>query len=220
MNNVRKLSYAAFAVIAFRAEGACWNDARLSDMASTVARQSFPSVADTPVVVCSADTFAPNVGGIYEASHLIRIPVWQLSNPSMLTQVIAHELAHAEVNRRGGDMHTYGGHSADFMSVLIAAGYGAEAQRTAYATPGAVLAFAMAQQATQLRSSPAYDPLPTDTGSCGPIPCRPRIRPGMQPQIAQPPTPHNQCQAIPVHVHTRGPDGRWHRGIQYQRWCG
>jgi len=97
----------------------------------------------------------------------------------MLTHVVAHELAHAEVSRRGGDLHTYGGHSADFMSVLIAAGYGAEAQRTAYATPGAVNAFAMAQQATQLSSAPVCDPESTDTGSCGPIPCRPIIRLGM-----------------------------------------
>jgi len=215
---VRKILSILFAAIAIGCDAGCWPDARLSALKASIAQTSFPAVADTPIVVCSDDTFALNVGGVYEASRLIRIPVWQLGS-TMLTQVVAHELAHAEVHRRGGDMHTNGGHSREFMSVLIAAGFGAEAQRTAYATPGAINAFATAQQATQARSLPEYEPVPTGASKCGPIPCRPRIGHGTPPQIAYQPPQFNNCKALPVRVHSRGPDGRWHHAIEYRQWC-
>ena len=128
------------------ARAACWVDHRLAETAVQVAQQGFPrSAANMPqLVVCDPGHFGPSVGGTYTGGeHVIRIPSWQLGQPA-LRSVLAHELAHSEVALSGGDGQSFGGHSFDFMRVLLAAGWRHEAERTAMAVSGAHRALQLA----------------------------------------------------------------------------
>jgi len=115
-----------------------------------VARQYFPGLLQSMphVYLCSDDQIPdPRVGGIYTTGErAMRIPLRSTSQGN-LTMTLAHELGHAETERRGLFDQSVQGHGVGWMRVMIEAGLGHEAQRTAAFFAGGGQAFQLAQQA-------------------------------------------------------------------------
>lgn len=134
----------------------CWVDPQVQALAAEVAQQRFPQVAYRmpELRVCEARDFAPGIGGRYlGGQHVIELPQWLLPRPELPT-TLAHELAHAQVALTGGDSSTAGGHSADWMRLMLQAGYAYEARRIAGIVPGADDALADVDGRTALGRQP------------------------------------------------------------------
>jgi len=144
-------NFLSLALLSFSlaASAQCWQDGALTQLMWDVARQHFPSLlASMPrVEICSAEHF-PNsqIGGQYVfGNSVIQIPVYG-ANKDDLSNVLAHELGHAEAERRGLDDRSLQGHGVGWMRVMIEAGLGHEAQRVAGYMPGAAHALQVALQ--------------------------------------------------------------------------
>lgn len=131
------------------ASARCWQDGVRTQLMWDVARQHFSSLLPSMprVEICSAEHFAnTQIGGQYVAgSRAIQIPDHGV-NSNNLAEVLAHELGHAEAERRGIDDRSLQGHGVGWMRVMIEAGLGHEAQRVAGYMPGAARALQIAQQ--------------------------------------------------------------------------
>lgn len=133
----------------FTASARCWQDGALTQLMWDVARQHFPGLlASMPrVELCSAEHFAnTQIGGQYVAGNrAIQIPDHG-AHRNNLSEVLAHELGHAEAERKRVDDRSLQGHGVGWMRVMIEAGLGYEAQRVAGYMPGAARALQIAQQ--------------------------------------------------------------------------
>ncbi len=111
----------------------CWNNPQLTQLATRLAQQHFPAVAQNmpTVVECPNEVFPDKVAGDYTMQvHRIRMPISSRQN-SMTRDFLAHELAHAAVALRGltgGSQHQ--GHDSNFYQELMTARFAHEARRT------------------------------------------------------------------------------------------
>lgn len=133
----------------FTASARCWQDGALTQLMWDIARQYFPNLLTSMprVEICSSEHFAnTQIGGQYLAGNrAIQIPDHGVFKNS-LHEVLAHELGHAEAERKGVDDRSLQGHGVGWMRVMIEAGLGYEAQRVAGYMPGAARALQIAQQ--------------------------------------------------------------------------
>lgn len=155
-----RAALAVSGLAAQHAQADCWVDPQVQAQAAEVAQQRFPQVAYRmpEVRVCEARDFAPGIGGRYlGGQHVIELPQWLLPRRELPT-TLAHELAHAQVALTGGDSSTAGGHSADWMRLMLQAGYAYEARRIAGIVPGADDALADADDRMALGRQPPLQP--------------------------------------------------------------
>lgn len=144
-------------------QAGCWEDLSMTSLATSLAQRGFPTAAKKmpDVLVCDNADFRPGVGDDYTGGsiHRIRLPVEQSNRPETAT-ILAHELGHAETWLTGGS-DVNGGHSSDFMRVLLRACWGPEAQRVAQHVPGAQFALNEARSNSITGASrPTFGALP------------------------------------------------------------
>lgn len=198
------LLYSALSTTAFMAlasatgfsQAACYRHDAVSDRAATLAWERFPTVAQQmpQVLVCSRDSYTPNVAGQHEpGANRITAGDW-LSWGRDLDAVLLHELGHAQAWLTGGDAGS-DGHGNAWVRAMLSAGLDAEVRRVAgYSGSAAAALSAIAGQGG--RSAP-----PADVG--GPPQQWATPRPW-----TPPPQPLRQvCQVIPQWSYARGPWG-------------
>jgi hypothetical protein len=127
----------------------CWKDEAITQQMRTVAQRYYPGLlsAMPRLEICSSNNFPDKkVGGQYVSGiKVIQIPEYGL-NRGDLAQVLAHELGHAEADRRGWNDYTLLGHGVGWMRIMIEVGLEQEAQRVADYLPGALQAFQLAKR--------------------------------------------------------------------------
>lgn len=196
----RALSAAAFMTLAATtglSQAVCYRNDAVTDRAVTLAWERFPAVPQQmpQVLVCSRDSYAPNVAGQHEpGANRITAGDW-LSWGQELDSVLLHELGHAQAWLTGGDAGT-DGHGDAWVRAMLGAGLEAEVRRVA-GYSGSASAAINAIAGRNGRSAP-----PPEGGRS------PQQWPPPQPWSPPPPPPPRQvCQAIPQWSVARGPWG-------------
>jgi hypothetical protein len=135
LNKLVTIWFAIFLVISPKETMAiCRPEPILTAMEIAIAKKHFPEVSKKlpEIVGCDPNDFTDALGDFNPNTWRIRV----LMEKSSLTRevIVAHELGHAQASLEGEEYTHFRGHGAIWIRVMIRAGFGAEAQRTAKLT--------------------------------------------------------------------------------------